>query len=518
MKITDRIEHPSRSSVSHAMTWFKRQDAHREAFLADYLVELWRLCQLCGFDFAILVAQAANETASFTSPVWDKYGNPAGIGVTNTRNLSLVYQSGVEAARAHVVHIWVYVRGAIPPNHELAAGIALDPRYAAVFEAGFAGTVKTLADFNVNGRWALLGDPPPYGDRIVEQGNQIFPGLEQSTEGQAMPNIYGRVPHPPFIDLPVSKPDHNGSASGYIRVRPRHNVGVVNHETQGRGAGQWYRDFFSCPGGERCANALVDYFIDRQGTIFRFNDPEGTRAGWANGGGATLPGGLEGDGPAFWASFGAEGVDQKLVSIEFEKTDAENYTDAQILSGGLLNAWVHDRDRQDWESYPFVPRYGCVTSLAHFEIGTTNCGKDELDDISRLQAVARGEMKKWQTMSDGPSVALPPDVPPQPAPALPGGLTLDEARRRFGTVTRRSLDGQIWTGGFDPNGPISLAWAHRAAVEQTWPSIETWYLLDDSDRQLSIITFSNDWRLVKPAERAGFQWMDFVPAESLKAA
>lgn len=334
-----------------------------------------------------------------------------------------------------------------------------------------------------------------------------------------MPNVYRKVPHPPFIDLPVSKP--NGGGYGYTQIPKgsRKIVGVMNHETQGRGSGQWYRDFFSCPGGDRCGDALVDYFIDRKGQIYRLNNPANDRSPWANGG----PLGLEGDGPAFYARFGASGVNNSLISIEYEKYDAEDFTAAQVQSGGLLNAYWHDQDEQDWESYPYVPRYSCVTSLAHFEIGTTNCGKGELDDITRVQAVARGEMKKWQTQADGPSVPDEPDVPDQPdVPTLPGGATLAEAVKAFGTLTRHTPDGTTKVMPFDPTGPISLSYTHRCVEEfgldyAKWPRSEDWWQITDSGKTLDIVTFSNPWQLIRTAERQGLMWARFADAE-LEAA
>jgi hypothetical protein len=325
-----------------------------------------------------------------------------------------------------------------------------------------------------------------------------------------MPNVYRRVPHPPFVDLPVFKPA--GGGSGYTRIPAgsRRIVGVMNHETQGRGSGPWYRDFFSCPNGQRCRDALVDYLITRDGTIYRLNDPANDRSPWANGG----PLGLEGDGPAFCARFGAAGVNNSLISIEYEKLDGEDFTDAQIRSGGLLNAYWHDQDSQDWEPYPYVPRYGCVTSLAHFEISTTNCGKGELDDISRVQAVARGEMKRWQTLAGGASVPLPPVVPPQPEiPELPGGLTVEEATRRFGTLIKHTPDGKTKAAPFDPRGVISLSWLHRCVEMGEWPKAEDWWALSDSGSALDIVTFSNDWQLIRIAERQGLMWANFGKAE-----
>lgn len=330
-----------------------------------------------------------------------------------------------------------------------------------------------------------------------------------------MSNAYGRVPHPPYIDLPVTKPPVSGFGFTAIPAGSRRIVGVMNHETQGRGSGPWYREFFSCPNGQRCRDALVDYLITRDGTIFRLNDPTNDRSPWANGG----PLGLEGDGPAFYARFGANGVNNCLISIEFEKLDGEDFTEAQVRSGGLLNAYWHDQDGQDWETYPYVPRYGCVTSLAHFEIGTTNCGRGELDDIARVQAVARAEMKRWQTGAATSPPPLPPETPPQPVtPALPGGADLGSVTRAFGMLIKRRPDGTSELAPFDPRGVISLSWAHRCVQEfglayARWPRAETWWALSDSGQALDIVTFSNEWQLIRTAERMGIMWASFRDAE-----
>jgi N-acetylmuramoyl-L-alanine amidase len=284
----------------------------------------------------------------------------------------------------------------------------------------------------------------------------------------------------------------------------------MNHETQGHGSGQWYRDFFSCPSGQRCNDALVDYVITRDGVIYRLNDPGNDRSPWANGG----PLGLEGDGPAFYARFGASGINNALISIEYEKLDSEGFTDAQVQAGGFLNAYWHDQDNQDWEAYPYVPRYGCVTSLAHFEIGTTNCGTGELDDISRVQAVARGEMKRWQTLAEEPGEPIPPSVPPQPEiPEVLGGLSLEEASRRFGTLVKHTPDGKTKPAPFDRRGVISLCWLHRCVETGEWPRAEDWWALSDSGGSLDIVTFSNDWQLIRVAERQGLMWANFAEIE-----
>ena len=391
------------------------------------------------------------------------------------------------------------------------------------YKNGIYADTETIADLIHVFAPLSENDTEDYIDGVEERMN-VYPVMVETPstpeepipeEGEPMPNVYKRVPHPPFIDLPVSKPAGGGYGYTQIPAGSRKIVGVMNHETQGRGSGQWYRDFFSCPSGARCSDALVDYLITRDGTIYRYNNPRGNKSPWANGG----PLGLEGDGPAFYSRFGASGVNNALISIEHESLNGENWTDAQVRSSGLLNAYWHDQDDQDWESYPYVPRYSCVTSLAHFEIGTTDCGKGELDDISRLQAVAKGEMKKWQTQADGPSVPEVPEVPDQPeVPTLPGGISVAEATKRFGTLTKHTPDGKTKVAPFDPKGVISLAWLHRCVETGEWPEAQDWFALSDSGKALDIITFSNDWQLIRTAERQAVMWARFADAELEDAA
>lgn len=339
----------------------------------------------------------------------------------------------------------------------------------------------------------------------------------------------GRVPKPKVTKAHVWKPVHQGSGWGYDFVPGgRKPVGMTHHEWLGKGTRAFHMRFFACAaspcpsgylcaGGERCSSALVDYIILQNGEIIEINDPFGVRAGWASGGGVGLPGGLEGDGPAFVAKFGISAINSRTVAVEYQKLDNENFTPEQIASGGALAAWIHDGDGQLWHEHPYTSKYGLVTSFLHFEFGTTSCGKNELDDITKVQAVTKQIMRQHQEQITVPD-PIPPSVPPLPDPEIPGGLTIAEAKKRFGEA-RRHRNGQITTGhGFDAKGPISLAWAHRAAIEHEWPAIEDWYVLEDSGELFQIVTFSNDWRLVQAAERAGWTWMDFKLIELPDAA
>lgn len=195
LKFTDTIIGKSRGSIAAAMAYAKKQGARRQNFLADYLAELWRLCTTYGFAFEYLVGQSKNETAAWTSAIWQQYGNPAGLAVTNSQNLSVVYENGTDAARAHVVHWYAYRYGRIPESHELYAYRALDGHYDAVFTTKdqrgvpLAGSVTTIADLNMDGRWALLF-VDDYGNRVLRDTRAVF----------------GELPDQQPFDPPVTTP------------------------------------------------------------------------------------------------------------------------------------------------------------------------------------------------------------------------------------------------------------------------------------------------------------------------
>lgn len=536
LKSTDTILSNRKAEADVVVRRLTGPDGKDFAFARD-LVEL---SAVAGVDPVLALVQWLLETGNATSPRWNDDLNSSGIGiVANDTAQPFVIPDVRSAAALHVQCLHSLVRRKLHPDIGLwdQATRWMDDTWLPKVRSAAMPDVRKVSDLGLryveNGRpratWSFEDGQVPeetYGLKLSSRAREFYPEAPDQENGPTStvedgntdgPIVFGRVPRPDMVELIVDKPSHQGSAFGYIRApAPRSNVGVVHHETQGRGSGQFYHDFFSCPNGERCKNALVDFFIDRQGTIFMFNDPFGTRAGWANGGGVGEAGGLEGDGVGFFGVFGANGINFKLVSIEYEKRTDEDFTDAQVQSGGALAAWIHDLDGQPWNRHPFVPKYGCVTSFLHFEFGTTDCGKGELDDISRVQAVTKGIMRKHQQGGSGDPV--PPAVTETPAAEVPGGLTVAEASERFGQYRKHLPDGRVVTGGFDPQGVISLAWAQRSADAGEWPRIADWYVFEPSAAILNLVTFENGWLMAQQAERSGLVWVDLVPIEGDNAS
>ena len=160
-----------RGSAVRALAAALKAEASRPGDLRAYLMEVYRLAPLVGIDPAIVVAQSAHETGWWQSPAWTDHLNPAGIGITGSDAASPSWESGEAAARAQLVHLFLYAAGPIPPGHPLEPYIPLDPRYEAALAAGRAKSATTLAD--LTGLWAT---DPDYGERVARVGNRLFAG------------------------------------------------------------------------------------------------------------------------------------------------------------------------------------------------------------------------------------------------------------------------------------------------------------------------------------------------------
>jgi N-acetylmuramoyl-L-alanine amidase len=169
MTAQDPLLAAPRGSAVRALASALRAGARRPEDLRAYLMEVYRLAPLVRIDPAIVVAQSAHETGWWQSPAWTDHLNPAGIGITGSDVASPSWENGEAAARAHLVHFFLYAAGSIPPGHPLEPYIPLDPRYDAALAAGRAKSAISLAD--LTGLWAT---DPDYGGRVAQVGTRLF--------------------------------------------------------------------------------------------------------------------------------------------------------------------------------------------------------------------------------------------------------------------------------------------------------------------------------------------------------
>lgn len=327
--------------------------------------------------------------------------------------------------------------------------------------------------------------------------------------------VFGNAPKPPIIEMICEKP-YEGA--GFTRVSPRKGrlVGVCNHITAGRGSIEWYRDFFST-GGQRQYDALVDFVIGRDGRIGMLNDPFGTRAPWANGG----TDGMEGGGPAFYARFGAAGINQRLYSTEHEGTANEDWTPELWASSIVLDVWMLDGIGMRWDTCPIHPEFLISTVLHHGEFtgkgdnSVYECaGRYYRQNEDRYVAELKAGLRAVQEVIPPAEPEPEPPAPVEPD-IYPKGWTYERARKRFGRLRRHHLDGSITEHRFNPKGMISLLWIARVRDTGLSPEAQDHFSVADNDQTanrtrvtVELITFENGWILFRPAERATWEWIN----------
>jgi hypothetical protein len=150
--------------ISATKTWAYagKQGARNLTALDTFLIQLANNAHAYGLSFDVMVAMSLLETDTWRARHWVDHLNPGSIGITDIQDFGYDWDDGVEAAHAMTVHFSVYAVG-FDWRMMRDKIIQHDPRYLAVFEAGFAGTCKTLADLG-NGKWA---SDPKYAQKVA---------------------------------------------------------------------------------------------------------------------------------------------------------------------------------------------------------------------------------------------------------------------------------------------------------------------------------------------------------------
>ncbi|MBA2276789.1 MAG: glucosaminidase domain-containing protein [Chloroflexia bacterium] len=277
---SEPIRGAGRGTPERVLAIVRMREPARLDAVAAYLREIYRLGAAAGLNADIAAAQAIHETDWFRSRWWAERLNPAGIGITGdpAQNASSRrFMTGEEAARAHLVHLWLYAAGErLPPS--LAPHRALDPRWDAAVSAGYAGRCPTLD--SLAGTWAA---DSAYADKIVDFLHRLFPvAVGPDPRGEGLLRFDAElVPMPPFSErLAVNKRD----GVGMNRLGPRTLRGIVFHRAQSNG-----QRFDDAVGWllRPDVRGLTDFFVNNHsGAMVRINRITGTRtdmAGWAQG-------------------------------------------------------------------------------------------------------------------------------------------------------------------------------------------------------------------------------------------
>lgn len=204
MKASDPIMGFARSTAAQAIAYAKNVGAARLDDAIEYINAVYSIAPSVGMDPAVVIAQAVHETGGFStfadSPWWRNRLNPAGIGITgdaSQNNTSKTFQSGTEAARAHIAHLLLYATGKIDKGGLTAAD---DPRYSAYKEAYGTKAIATT----IHGLQNTWGIDNSYAASMVRQGNEVFPSLPNASDVTAPSDSPEPIDdHPPTVDCPV---------------------------------------------------------------------------------------------------------------------------------------------------------------------------------------------------------------------------------------------------------------------------------------------------------------------------
>lgn len=330
--------------------------------------------------------------------------------------------------------------------------------------------------------------------------------------------VFGRVPHPPFVDrlVPV------GATYAWNDLGQRNPLGCCRHSMVGYlgTTDSWFR---YNPKTGRWPTGLTDYGVggskdgDLDGVIYRWNDPRSRRAGWANGGSD----GLEGDGVAFVRTLGIDAINRDLVSIE--RSDGGDITTPlspkQFESICQLEAYWADQAEIPYTSFPVNPAVGIVTDLEHFKFATKACPFDPVRSRTKeFQDRIRQILQQYQVVE----VTQPIPIPEAPELVWPNGWNAADLKEQFGklvetTVNRKTNAVKTALRGFNEKGMISNFWVQRAAEEgitdiERIPRPISYTITkagDGTDSATLLIPRSGhpDWVAFRGDGNAGWRWL-----------
>ena len=274
--------------------------------------------------------------------------------------------------------------------------------------------------------------------------------------------VYGKVPHPGFLDRPIAKP----AGFGQDNLGKRSVKGVVWHRMIGSlwGTDQYFR--LSTTG------ALTDYGVgveaqdgaDNDGVVIRWNNPLGYQSGWASGR-VIAP---YGDGQAFVNKYGIDAVNRDQASIEISGLTYDvPLSEKSRQAIAALTAYWADQYKIPWDKFPISNQDGFSFVRWHQEFtgpAEKLCpGKVVMDETPDLIKRTAAILKQYQ---EG-TVADPAPTPPPVTDIYPLGMDDAIAKMLFGSV--KGDDGKTYR--YDPKGTISTMWRDHGRAAGVWPAL-----------------------------------------------
>lgn len=301
-------------------------------------------------------------------------------------------------------------------------------------------------------------------EAVINQLPPLSAGGKESPV--SAPLVFGRVPHPPFQDRPITKPEGKGQNN----LGKRTPKGNVWHRMLGtlNGTDGWFR--------RPDVGALTDYGIGvasidgaaLDGVIYRWNDPYGYQSGWASGQ-VIAP---YGDGLAFINKYKIDAVNRDQVSTEVSGEYDTPLTEKSRQSIAALAAYFADQYGIPWNEFPIAPQDGFSFIRWHQEFTGPQekaCpGSVIMAETPDLIERTRAIMKRWQ---ENPEIEFP-DEDPDPEPekhTIPEGHTFESLRRLYGAFIHPTTGKEE---RFDLSTAPSQVWLAHGKETGLWPSAQ----------------------------------------------
>jgi hypothetical protein len=284
--------------------------------------------------------------------------------------------------------------------------------------------VKTIGE--LNNRWAVDRDND-YGGKLAQRANALQAKIEQYRRENGTPPVEPpaepeepmptRDPYDLIRDYVVDRWIHKDEEGQGFNYGNRDIVALAEHETQGEGTGEWYADFFECPYGERCEDALVDYLIPQnEKKIYRYQNPyTSNRIPHASGGSAASITQLARKMSARMGNpYG--GVNAFVAALEVVKRRGAAMTADQIeLTARLLAyTWAMRGYSVDDAMYPDEFGNDVKTSVNHSDLYTSTSCRINDDDRQAFEAMALEFLRAFYAGT----TPVPPVKPTYAPPAM----------------------------------------------------------------------------------------------------
>lgn len=227
--------------------------------------------------------------------------------------------------------------------------------------------------------------------------------------------VYKRVPMFGYADRQFQTAD-KWEGRGYDLLGKREIYGIALHRALGTllGTDGWF--------GRPDVASLTDYGIgvaaidgSRSGHIYKWNDPEGYRSGWASGP-VSAP---YGDGLLFVNKYGINAVNRFICSIEISGNQTTPVDEFALNELVHFIAWHADQKEISYKDFPIYHKTGMSFLFYHDEFTWGTGKRCPFEAVKALIGEIIKRVKAMLQKYQETTVAGPIVTPPKPAPVEP---------------------------------------------------------------------------------------------------